>query len=175
MWPRPRLTSVHSGVFSPVVVTPVWAGPARAWTGHGPGRSLLSPLRPPRNIHTITHPRTQEKTQKYATHEKWEGKSQCSQSGGVEARRDIGPSVTEPSVTEADSSHSILRCPEPGQVSVSGPTHGAVIARVPGTGHRQSPAHVTHVTRSGLITDVTLVTTPALHPRVSTNSSLPVV
>ena len=166
MWPGPRLTSVHSGVFSPDVVTPVWAGPAEPGLDTARG-ALCSLLSGHLATYTPSHTQGHKKKLKNMLPMK-SGREKVSAVNQGELRHEIGPSVTE-----ADSSHSIVRCPEPGQGSVSGPTHGPVAARVPGTGHRQSPAHVTHVTRSGLITDVTLVTTPALHPRVSTNSSLP--
>lgn len=65
VWPSARLTSVQCCVFSPGLVTPVWA----AWPAAQPGLdtargALCSLLSSPRNIHTITHPRTRKKTQK---------------------------------------------------------------------------------------------------------------
>lgn len=76
--PSPRLTSVQSSVFSPVVVTPVWAAwPAvtrPAWTGHGPGHSLLSPLLTSQHTHHHTPKDTKKKLKNVHTHDMWVGK-----------------------------------------------------------------------------------------------------
>lgn len=112
------------------------SSPAR--TGHGPGRSLLSPLLTSQHTHHHT-PKDTKKNSKMCPHDKWEGKSAAVNQR--ELGHHIGPSV----------GCSVVRRPVPHhntQISdvqsqgrdwpMSGPTHGAVIARVPGTRHRQS-------------------------------------
>ena len=112
------------------------SSPAR--TGHGPGRSLLSPLLTSQHTHHHT-PKDTKKNSKMCPHDKWEGKS------AAVNQRELGHHIC-PSV-----GCSVVRRPVPHhntQISdvqsqgrdwpMSGPTHGAVIARVPGTRHRQS-------------------------------------
>ena len=155
MWPRvgpgPRLTSVQSSVFSPVCVTPVWAAwPAAtrpAWTGHGPGRSLLSPLLTSQHTHHHT-PKDTKKNSKMSIPMPCGWERERSQSGGVEASYwpecdGAGAGVRVAGAT----SHSILRCPEP-VASVRTHSWGSQ-----GPGPRYSAqavpgSHVPHVTRS---------------------------
>ena len=85
VWPMFRLTSVQCLSFLLGSSDPCLgrASYSLDWTPRPGALSALS-LASSQHTHTITHPRTHEKkTQKYPIHEKWEGKSQCSQSAGA--------------------------------------------------------------------------------------------
>ena len=136
VWPGPRLTSVQSSVFSPVEVTPVWAAwPAAtrpAWTGHGPGRSLLSPLLTSQHTHHHT-PKDTKKNSKMSIPMTCGWERERSQSGGVEAS--CWPECDEAAWCEGGRGHITLhsqmsrasgQCPDPlmGQSSPGSPVLG---------------------------------------------------
>ena len=169
VWPSARLTSVQCCVFSPGLVTPVWA----AWPAAQPGLdtargALCSLLSSPRNIHTITHPRTRKKTQKCVP--MTSGREKVLQSirgswGIIFARVWGARSCEEASPS---SQHSDLRCPEPGPRLANVRTHSWGSHRPAPRYSAQAvpaPALMSRMSQGqSLITLVTLVTTPALHP-----------
>ena len=141
------------------------SSPAR--TGHGPGRSLLSPLLTSQHTHHHT-PKDTKKTQKCVP--MTSGREKVLQSirgswGIIFARVWGARSCEEASPS---SQHSDLRCPEPGPRLANVRTHSWGSHRPAPRYSAQAvpaPALMSRMSQGqSLITLVTLVTTPALHP-----------